>query len=262
MRACAILCWLWLIGSIRIEEPSFGTFRKAKVKGSMTDAQLESIFFYVRNDYLILNNLMWGNLAEAFRGAEIANMDAKGMMEEAQKVGPAARWRVSQECGEKIYAAYQRRTFDRLDASTKQKILCRAKADIRNLFFCMEPLEAELTVWRNVPESLCAGHSSGQQLDWQAFSSTSLFPHDDSYHRERRFVRYCLQLPAGMPVLRMERLSEGIRNEADEVLLPPVRGIVSQARSGLADCVQEVALAVHEWRIWFCAEDALGVRES
>ena len=56
MRACAILCWLWLIGSIRIEEPSFGTFRKAKVKGSMTDAQLESIFFYVRNDYLILNN--------------------------------------------------------------------------------------------------------------------------------------------------------------------------------------------------------------
>ena len=57
----------------------------------MTDAQLESIFFYVRNDYLILNNLMWGNLAEAFRGAEIANMDAKGMMEEAQKVGPAAR---------------------------------------------------------------------------------------------------------------------------------------------------------------------------
>ena len=64
----------------------------------------------------------------------------------------------------------QRRTFDRLDASTKQKILCRAKADIRNLFFCMEPLEAELTVWRNVPESLCAGHNSGQQLDWQAFS--------------------------------------------------------------------------------------------
>lgn len=93
---------------------------------------------------------------------------------------------------------------------------------------------------------------------WQAFSSTSLFPHDDSYHRERRFVRYCLQLPAGMPVLRMERLSEVIHNEADEVLLPPVRGIVSQARSGL----EEVALAVHEWRIWFCAEDALGVRES
>lgn len=48
-------------------------------------------FFYVWNDYLILNNLMWGNWAEAFHGAEIANMDAKGMMEEAQKVGPAAR---------------------------------------------------------------------------------------------------------------------------------------------------------------------------
>lgn len=75
-------------------------------------------------------------------------------------------------------------------------------------------------------------------------------------------MRYCLQLPAGMPVLRMERLSEVIRNEADEVLLPPVKGIVSQVRSGLADCVQEVALAAHEWRIWFCAEDALEVRES
>ena len=43
----------------------------------------------------------------------------------------------------------------------------------------------------------------------------------------------------------MERLNEMIRNEADEVLLPPLTGTVSQAQtSRLADCTQEIAFAV------------------
>ena len=59
----------------------------------------EALWFYCRNDYIIINNLLWGNWDKLEKGMQIVVDDAKGVMKEADEIGIENRWQgTPEEC--------------------------------------------------------------------------------------------------------------------------------------------------------------------
>jgi len=195
----------------------------------MNEAQKETLRFYTTNDYLLINGLLWGEEEERIDTfIRIINEDGRAVMKEAQEMGFAARWECSEEEGERLYRIYQKRfpVLDRRDV--KQEILERARRDIENMMACMEPLQEEIVLYRNIKTRFVENVEEGCILNYLGFSSCSLQPHEaeNAMYGSGGCTLAVIKVPAGTPAIRMDQMPE-VQNEADEVILAPVKFLVT-----------------------------------
>ena len=190
----------------------------------MTQAQKETIQFYTTNDYLLINGLLWREDEDTIDAyIRLINEDGRGVMEEARTQGADVRWNCSKEEGERLFQLFEKR-FPVIDHdNVKKEIISRAKADIQNLMDCMEPLENDLVLYRNIKTKFVAGLQEGQTLHYLGFSSCSLNPHPtgNAMYGSSSCTLFEIRVPAGTPAIRLDRMPE-IQNEPDEVILPPM----------------------------------------
>ena len=85
----------------------------------------ESIFFYTRNDYLLINNLLCNNISELRRFADIVNTDSKGMLKEHSDG--------INVLSDQMIRYYQSRIYEEWNEATESEIIERAKNDVSNI---------------------------------------------------------------------------------------------------------------------------------
>ena len=196
----------------------------------MTDAQKETLKFYTTNDYLLINGLLWNedqDTIEAF--IQLINQDGRGVMEEAQVLGPDVRWNCSMEEGLKLLQIYQKR-FPVIDSDEiRKEILSRARQDIRNMMDCMKPLRDEMILYRNVKTQFTADIAEDSKLNWLGFSSCSLNPHsaENAMYGSSNCTMFEIVVPAETHAIRLD-LYKDVQNEPDEVILPPMEFVVTK----------------------------------
>lgn len=180
----------------------------------------ETIFFYTRNDYLIVNNLLCGNLDRLWQVAEIVNNDSKGVLKEHEDD--------ERTLDKKSIERYQNRIYEKLDDETKIKILKIAKNDISNILSAMEPINEAITLYRNVRAVDILSHQNINDIvEFKIISSTSSVPFDSDYE----FYRYEITIPKNALVLKLNQFDYFIRNEDNEILLPPMKCRVKNIRN-------------------------------
>jgi len=208
----------------------------------MKKEQKESILFYSLNDYLIINNLMWGNKKEAIDGYKIAYNDAQGIMKEALQMGLDKRWGVSLKKGKELFNAYKRRFPEILNEMVLEKVLKRAYKDINNITNCMTPSEKDFVVIRNVRISnSCQSYNIDDTILLQSLSSSSVGLFDYSYDsKDKQYIRYIIHIPRGTPILEMKSLPKDIRNEEDEIILPPMACLIMNVNMGNTDNCKKI----------------------
>jgi len=196
----------------------------------MTPEQKESLKFYTTNDYLLINGLLWGEderTIDAF--IHLINEDGRGVMAEALALGFDVRWNCSKEQGEALYKLYQKRFPIIENPEVKQQILAQARADIANMLACMEPLERDLTLYRNIKTKFITSVNEGASVRYPGFSSCSLSPHiaENAMYGSGGCTLFEIVAPAGTPAIRLDRMPE-IQNESDEVILCPMEFLVTK----------------------------------
>lgn len=180
----------------------------------------ETIFFYTRNDYLIVNNLLCDNMNRLWQVAEIVNNDSKGVLKE-------------HEDGErtldmKSIERYQNRIYEKLDEKTKERILKIARNDISNILGAMTLTKNKIVLYRNVSiEDVLAHYNSNDIIEFKIISSTSTVPSDLNYD----FYRYEITVPPNRFVLELDQFDSFVRNEDGEILLPPMKCKVENTRN-------------------------------
>lgn len=180
----------------------------------------ETIFFYTRNDYLIINNLLCGNMNRLWQVAEIVNNDSKGVLKE-YKNG-------ERTLDKKSLKRYQGRIYEKLDDEVKAKILKTAKNDISNILNAMKPTNHQIVLHRNVKIDDALSHCNLNDIvEFKIISSTSITPSDPNYD----FYRYKITVPKNEPVLELDQFDYFIRNEDGEILLPPMKCRIKNIRN-------------------------------
>ncbi len=180
----------------------------------------ETIFFYTRNDYLIINNLLCGNMNRLWQVTEIVNNDSKGVLKE-YKNG-------ERTLDKKSLKRYQGRIYEKLDDEVKAKILKTAKNDISNILNAMKPTNHQIVLHRNVKIDDALSHCNLNDIvEFKIISSTSITPSDPNYD----FYRYEITVPKNEPVLELDQFDYFIRNEDGEILLPPMKCRIKNIRN-------------------------------
>jgi len=172
----------------------------------------ETIFFYTRNDYLIINNLLCGNMNRLWQVAEIANNDSRGVLKEHEDG--------ERTLDKKSFERYQNRIYEKLDDEAKIKILKIAKDDISNILGAMKPTKNKIVLYRNVRiDDVLPNYNLNDTVEFKIISSTSIAPSKPNYN----FYRYEITIPKNGLVLELNQFDSFIRNEDDEILLPPMK---------------------------------------
>jgi hypothetical protein len=185
----------------------------------------ETIFFYTRNDYLIINNLLCGNMKHLWEVAEMVNNDSKGMLKEHEDG--------VRTLDMKSIERYQNRIYEKLDDKAKAKILKIAKDDISNILSAMKPIKNEIilyrTVWYVRIGDVLPRYNVNEIVEFKIISSTSVTPYREDEGND--FYRYEITVPKNGSVLELDRFDGFIRNEDGEVLLPPMKCKVINTRN-------------------------------
>ena len=190
----------------------------------MNKEQKETIMFYVGNDYLLINNIMWGNWDKVDASIKAIVDDAHGVMREAIEMGVDKRWGTTLEEGQKIFNIYKKRIPEVINEVTKQQMIKQAYKDIENIFSAMKNSKEDFVVYRNVSLNHYADCKVGDVLSFKSFSSTSLEKHEIGYHNKKDLVQFVINIPKNFPVLRLDiEENQDISNEKDEVILPPFK---------------------------------------
>ena len=180
----------------------------------------ETIFFYTRNDYLIVNNLLCGNMNRLWQVAEIVNNDSKGVLKE-YKGG-------ERTLDKKSVARYQNRIYEKLDDEAKIKIIKIAKNDISNILGAMKPTKNKIVLYRNVRiDDVLLHYNLNDMVEFKIISSASTVPSDPDYD----FYRYEITIPKNGFVLELDQFDSFVRNEDGEILLPPMKCRVKNTRN-------------------------------
>ena len=209
----------------------------------MNKKQEESLFFYARNDYLIINNLLVDNVEKAIGGYKLAYQDGHAMMKEALDVGFDKRWGVSKEQGQEIFDWYKKRYPAILDEQTIQTAIERAFDDFKNIVDCMSLSTDNMVLYRNInTEHALKDYIIGQKIELKTLLSTSINIYEKSFWGQKTFERYILNIPKGTPMVIMSTLPQYITNEADEVLLPPMEVEIKNVKDGYGNCQKIVEL--------------------
>ena len=196
----------------------------------MTEAQKETLRFYTTNDYLLINGLLWGTDEKTIDiFINLINEDGRGVMSEAVEQGFDIRWNCSKEEGDRLYQIYQKR-YPIIDSeAVKEQILERARVDIANMIACMTPLETDMVLYRNIKTRFVENLKEGMTLDYLGFSSCSLNPHmaENAEYGSSGCTLVEIIVPAGTLAIRLDLMPD-IQNEPDEIILAPVKFIVTK----------------------------------
>ena len=143
-------------------------------------------------------------------------------MKEALDQGFDVRWGCSKEEGDRMYRVYKKRFPVIKNDSVKEQIIRRSRDDIANMMACLEPLECELTLYRNIKTRFVCNITEGEQLRYLGFSSCSLNPHfaENAMYGSSDCTLFEIVAPAGTPAIRLDMMKD-VQNEADEVILAP-----------------------------------------
>jgi hypothetical protein len=201
----------------------------------------ESIFFYTRNNYMIINSLLSGNTDKCWAFAEMVNADCKAVLAE-HKSG-------ERSLDKRYIEWYERRLYNQLDEAAKDKIIAAAHADCVNIMGAMYPAQEEMLLYRTVwcvrEESILPEYKIGAIAEFPIISSTSLTPYLE--HIDSPFYRYEIRMSAGCKILELDRFDPFIRNEDGEVLLPPMRCEITGIRpSDNPNCKAVVELTYND----------------
>ena len=211
----------------------------------MTNEQEDSLAFYTINSYLAINNLMYGNVEKAIKGAIASSEDAKGVLKEAETIGIKKRFGLkTDEEALKRYNQFKNRTFDKTKNEEIQRIMKITLDDIQNIKDCMTPLTENLILYRNIPtQKFYVPSNDNPIILMKSFISTSLYSHDKSYRNGKDFVQLQIEVPKGIPAIRYDKMT--IQNEPDEVLLHPVKcEITDIENANIENCEKIVKLKV------------------
>lgn len=185
----------------------------------------ETIFFYTRNDYLIVNNLLCGNMNRLWQVAEIVNNDSRGVLKE-YKSG-------EQTLDKKSVERYQNRIYEKLDDEAKIKILKIARNDISNILSAMKPTKNKIVLYRNVKsDDVMPRYNINDIVEFKIISSTSTVPSNPDYD----FYRYEITIPKNGFILELDQFDSFVRNEDGEILLPPMKCKVKNTRNNNKNC--------------------------
>lgn len=203
-----------------------------KLKGDekMTENQKETLQFYTKNDYLLINGLLWGideNTTNTY--IQLINEDGRGVMKEAIEQGYDTRWNCSKEEGERIFQIYQKR-FPIIDSDdVKKSIIEIARNDITNMMNSMTPLVTELVLYRNIKTKYVEKLEQGMTLHHLGFSSCSLSPHvaENATYSSSGCTLVEIIAPIGTPAIRVDLMPD-IQNEPDEVILAPLDFLITK----------------------------------
>lgn len=183
----------------------------------------EALFFYTGADYLVINAFLWQNRSALDPCIDIVQQNNRGMIQEAVAATPSKRFGVSEEDGEKILAAYRRRTFDPLNEQARRQIVRIAIDDIQTICRAMQPAAPETILYRNVDEHFFLKTPQiGQLVTLHGLTSTSTTGQEIDYGKNdlrKATFQYRILLPKGLPMLAIENDSR----EENEVLLPPMQ---------------------------------------
>ena len=180
----------------------------------------ETIFFYTRNDYLIVNNLLCGDMNRLWQVAEIVNNDSKSVLKE-HKSG-------ERTLDKKSVERYQNRIYEKLDDETKIKILKIARNDISNILSAMKPTKNKIVLYRNVKiDDVPLHYNINDIVEFKIISSTSTVPSDPDYD----FYRHEITIPKNGFILELDQFDSFVRNEDGEILLPPMKCKVKNTRN-------------------------------
>ena len=196
----------------------------------------ETISFYTRNDFAIINELLLANYEAVWRAAWVAYNDNQGILTEYEN---GCR-RIEGIYDVKWMNALKKRLISQMDYLAKEKILTFAKQDISNILHAMQPASRELllyrTAWIDPEYDTCGAYPFstqykalelriGSRLDIKTFVSSSLTPYRENEATGNDFYRYQIYVPKGVPILELDQFCT--HNEVGEVLLPPMRCMVT-----------------------------------
>ena len=200
----------------------------------MTGQQKETIRFYTTNDYLLINGLLWGeDEATINQFIDLINEDGRGVMREAEEQGLGKRWGCSEEEGARIYETYKRR-FPVIDnRETRDAIIQRARDDVKNLTACLEPLDEDMVLYRNIHNRYAANLKVGDVFYHKGFSSCSISPHvaENATYGSSNSMLFKIKVAKGTPAINIAKY-EGIGNEEDEIILPPIHYEIVKIEDG------------------------------
>ena len=189
----------------------------------MDDKITESIYFYTRADYLIVNALLWGNKEKIDNCIEKVYNNNKGMIKEAQDITPEKRFGMQKEDAQKVFESYLRRTPKNFDQEAKIKMIEIALNDIKNLKNAMKPAEKEMTLYRNVEKEDCIKKEMlYKNVDLLGLTSTSTTGQEIEYgkgEKRKATYQYKILVSPRTPILQLENDD----SDENEVILPPMK---------------------------------------
>ena len=104
----------------------------------------ETISFYTRNDFAIINSLLVGNMNDLWKSALTAYKDNKGIIEEYKN----GQRKIESDYDVKWLKILNKRLITDLDKSTKDKIIETARKDIYNILTAMHPIKSKILLYR------------------------------------------------------------------------------------------------------------------
>lgn len=200
----------------------------------------ETISFYTRNDFAIINHLLIGDLDGLWNDALIAYQDNRGILDEYEK----GIRHVNGDYDIKWQNSLKKRLFNDLDDAAREMIITNAESDIANILNAVYPAPKDMLLYRTAwidREYAAANHypysreykalpfEVGSILEIKIISSYSLAPYREDDDVGSYFFRYELRVPCGMPILELDQFIT--HNEDGEVLLPPMKCKVVNIRS-------------------------------
>lgn len=192
----------------------------------------ETLYFYTRNDYLIVNNLLNGNMDSLWEVAGIVIKDNMDVLREHYN-GERPPF------DDKTIAWLKGRIWENIDDEARAEILEIAKNDIMNILHAMKPTKNKITLYRVIiidvdgfrrPYTKSLHHNVGDIVEFNHISSTSFsLGYEETTGREEKtgfeFYRYVVSVPENGLVLDLYPLYQ-----EKEVLLPPMKCRITNVR--------------------------------
>ncbi|MDR1704365.1 MAG: hypothetical protein LBS19_06730 [Clostridiales bacterium] len=194
-----------------------------------TDARInakleETLYFYTRNDFLIINNLLNDNMDTMWEVANIAIKDNKDVLREHYNGERPP-------LNDKTIAWLKSRIWDDLDNKAKAEIIQIAKNDIENILNAMKPTKNDITLYRIIfldngtrrPYTKALNHNVNDIVAFKHISSTSInLGYEEAAGPEEEmgcdFYRYEINIPKNCLILDL-----GPVCMKNEILLPPMK---------------------------------------
>ncbi|MGI6239124.1 MAG: hypothetical protein ACOYI5_05795 [Christensenellales bacterium] len=201
--------------------------------GAKSNTELEeTLYFYTRNDYLIINNLLSGNIDFMWEVAKIVIKDNADVLREHENGERPP-------LDDKTIARLKKRIWEKLDDRAKSEILEIAKADIQNILSAMKPTKNSITLYRIIiiddegsrrPYTTSLHYNIGDIIAFPHISSTSIYPgYEENTGPEEKadyaFYRYEITVPENGLVLELYPICQ-----ENEVLLPPMKCEITNIR--------------------------------